>query len=242
MIAIDVDDRSTWPDDIAIAATQLAGSLRGSTRYISDLAISPEEEDRFRERLKGRRLGAYHCTRLLDHEISVVREVGLLPLTASVVAQRIELACQEGAISSIERDLLLESHVFRLGNKTEIDGRRDQVCLILGAAVFDDFPDAVTPLLSSWGGEAIYVYALDRGQLLASLGKPTIVRAAIDLTEGWRVHLVAPDVARLFVGAVLGLSDRTADVFYRAPVEPEYVLDLWQPGCHEYDRFTELPQ
>lgn len=45
-----------------------------------------------------------------------------------------------------------------------------------------------------------------------------------------------PALNKMFVATLLGLGDRTADVFFRAPIPSSMILDIWQPGHVEYDR------
>ena len=174
MQSIDVDDPTTWPADVERAVSELADRVRDSTEYVVDLPIDLDEEDRLRERLNGRRLRAYHCTRLLDHEVELVRNDGLRPLSSSLVTLRIESAYEHGAFSIGERDQLLASHVFSRGDRTVHD-REGQVCFVLGHAAIACGDPGLWPLLSTSGGEAIYFFADDQIDLLKKLGRPTIV-------------------------------------------------------------------
>lgn len=85
---VDVDDRTTWPPQVSEIVDQWAKQYKGTTKYTSDLALPLEDE--FRELLSGRLLRAYHCTRLLPHEVRMVRETGLRPLSADLLCERIE--------------------------------------------------------------------------------------------------------------------------------------------------------
>src|SRR5438132_14434734 len=96
---VDVDDPQTWPPDVRREAQAIADSVRGKAKYVSDLPIPIEGEDPFRALLAGHPLVAYHATRLLDHEVAMIREQGLRPLTAKLVEDRIEAAYGHSLIS-----------------------------------------------------------------------------------------------------------------------------------------------
>jgi hypothetical protein len=237
---IDIDRAVTWPEDVRREVEGCANRLRGATRFTSDLPILPDDEDAFRARLDGRPLRTYHATRLLDHERDAITREGLLPLTAELVERRIDLANRVKAITADQRRTLSATNVFALGCE---EYRENQVCLTLGEGSLDEI-GGVWRLLSTWGGEAIY-WANERSELgdrLKPLGSPTVVAAAVDLTAGWRTHLVSPGVLHCFVGRTLGLERPFADVFYRARVPPERVLEIWGPGDAEYDRHAGLPR
>ena len=98
-------------------------------------------------------------------------------------------------------------------------------------------------LLSIWGGEGIYMAAGDMWPELRELGRPAIVVAAIDLSSERGIrHVARAQVQKVFVGIELDLQLAIADVFYRTPVPPEDILDVWHPGDEEYDRFPDLPR
>jgi hypothetical protein len=157
---IDVDDRTTWPDWLHPWATEAL--RRGSGRLI-------EEDEAFRARLSGTKLLAFHCTRLLDHELAWIRERGLRPLTLELVEERIRVAHERAHLDLSEHDRLLASNTFAVRDDRN---RRDRVCLILGRGAFDE-TFGCEPLLSTWGGEAIYRYAGD-------LGSPGRARGPLD--------------------------------------------------------------
>ena len=236
---VDLDDQGTWPATVADQVRSWGAQLRGSTDYTSDLALGPEEESSFRALLGGHLLRAYHCTRLLDHEVGMIRERGLLSLSEDLLAERIEAAHRYGFISQAERDTFHRSHVFAT---REHRNREGQVCLILSPSVFDEHPAAVDALLSMWGGEGLYMAdgAPAVRARLRELGRPAVVVALIDLAGG--EHLVFPGVHNIFVGRFLGLHDASGDVFYRASIPPEHIEAIWQPGDPDYDCHEAMPR
>lgn len=240
---IDVDDSGTWPPDVLTWVDEHAAELRGSTEFTSDLRIDDEED--LRKLIGGQLVRAYHCTRLLDHERQMILEQGLRRLGSDLVAERIRRAHEVGAISDAERE------AFEVGNQFadpawsfRVPITEGQVCLILSRQIFDGSPRGCAPLLSIWGGEAIYFPLEERHrQRLRSLGRPSIVVAALDFSvEPADRHKCYPSLANCMVGIRLGFNDLGSDVFYRAPVPQENIEAIWHPGDAAYDRHRQLPR
>ncbi len=239
-LPVDVDNRITWPPKVDDIVDKWAKQYNGTAKYTNDLALPIEDEEAFRELLSGHLLRAYHCTRLLPHEIPMVVEAGLRPLSADLLNDRINSAQEAGAIGLEDAEDLRAGHVFATG---EEEYRENQVSLILSKSMFLHNLPGCKPLLEAWGGEGIYMsskkpHILDR---LKSLSKPTIVVALLDLSGRNSPHNVYPALHKVFVGAALQLSDVGADVFYKAAVPPENVERLIQPGDSEYESLGDLP-
>lgn len=236
---IDVDDVGSWPGPVAAFARTWAAKLGGTTEYTGDLAIPLELEDSFRQLLAGHLLRTYHCTRLLPHEVHLLRERGLRLLTAQLVRERIEAACVAGDLSRDLADCLHASHVFAKG---EEQYRENQVCLVLSVRTFSEQPEGVKPLLGTWGGEALYRSSgsSQTSPDLKKLGIPTVVAALLDLTAPGK-HLFFPSLHKVFTGALLGLRGQGADVFYRSPVPPDCIEAIHQPGSPPYKNLGNLP-
>ena len=236
---IDPDEPTTWPIEIRRWGCAVAEPLRGTSEFTSDLNSELIERDgEFRKLFAGRNVLAYHCTRLLDYEACAIREQGLQPLTRELVTGRIERAHRHGALAAAERTRLERQNVFALGDDA---GREGQVCLILGRSAFDESAGGCEPLLSMWGGEAIY-WAVADDPNAPQLGRPSIAVARIDVSAADQELWIFPSLAKLFVGILLGTEGQYADVFLRAPVPAEDIMDIWQPGHAEYDRHPDLPR
>src|SRR5205085_1548031 len=102
---IDPDDDRTWPNATRRWAEERARALEGSTAFVEDLEITLQEEDKFRETFGAQRVLAYHCTRLLTHEVAAIRAIGLRPLSESLVRDRIAAAVAHGALAPAVREL-----------------------------------------------------------------------------------------------------------------------------------------
>lgn len=231
---IDVDRWDTWPHQIVDVVDRWANELKGTTEYSGDLALPLEYEEEFRELLSGFLIRAYHCTRLLPHEVRMVKKMGLCPLTSEFLFDRIKSAQEEGIISAADARTLHEAHVFATG---EHQCRENQVCLILSKKIFHHSFPGCEPLLTSWGGEGIYKSSKRPPVLehLNSHSKPAIVVTLLDLGGKSSPHKIYPALHKVFVGARLCLSDLGADVFYKAHVSPENVESILQSGETQYE-------
>ncbi len=236
---LDVDDPSTWPPELRDRAQTLANQLRGTTEYMNDLAVPLEAEADFRALLSGCLVRAYHATRLLDHEVQMIRTQGLRLLSAESVKERINAAYEHSCISAAEQDMLHRSHVFESG---EAEYRAGQCCFFLPEAMLWNRPPDINPLLSTWGGEAIKKSsrAATLPAKLRKLGKPAVVVAHLDLSPGQEIQ-VFPGIQKVFPARLLNLEDIGADVFHRRPVPAEHIIAIWQPGDAEYDKFEDFP-
>jgi hypothetical protein len=235
---IDIDAPATWPEDVKAWATDVTKSLAVSSPYTLDLPLFLDErEDEFRSLLRGRKLLAFHCTRLLNHEVAAIREEGLRQLSEALVSARIEAAHEY--LSQDEREVLAARHCFATGSQANREG---QVCLVLGRTAFDEEPHGCTPLLSTWGGEGIYMGLSEDRHVVLRLGRPAIVVTAIDLSVSHKVSPSFPSLSKLFAGTLAGTEQRWADVFLRSSIPPTDIMDIWQPGDSNYDRHDELPR
>ncbi len=243
MSVISIDDPSTWPTDVFERVEARASVLAGTTEHTLDLGIDPNEDVEFRAVLTDHLLTVYHATRLLDHEIEWMWRDGLVPLSNELVRRRIEAARDSGYITANDRDELLRGNLFAADRRTA--SRENQVCFLLSRRTLDQNVSGIWHLLTTWGGEGIYLgrFSTDvEAHLLRKLGSPAIVVAAIPLAEDSQNHHVSPGVLKAFVGRQLELSDYGASVLYRAAVPSRQIVDVWLPGHPQYDRHTALPR
>lgn len=240
---VDLDEQSSWPAAVTAYAEHWAQRLCGTTSDANDLEIPLEEDDQFRLLFCNMRLRAIHCTRLLAHERAMVIKQGLRPAGPDLIEDRVRAAHGASEITSAERDMFLAGHLFAAGAgkhwTRQAKWRGAQVCLIISRHQLDEDWTGVEPLLTTWGGEILYFPLRGQhGARLRSLDSPSLIVAALDIAdERHRVH----SLSRLFVGARLGLYV-AGEIFYRAPVPPEDIVGIYQPGDPEYDRHTHLPR
>lgn len=235
-LVVDVDRPETWPEATRRWTADRADRLDAG--HTCDLpGWLDEKEDDLRATFGGRKLLAYHCTRLLPHELDSIRVQGLRLLDKALVQDRIAAAIEHG-LSATARAHAETGNIYAIKN---LDHREHQVCFVIGRSTLDEHHSGCAPLLDHWGGEAIRGGPAD-SPALAGVGTATIVVARLNLTSSWRRSVTFPSLAKIFVGTLLGTEDRGADVFYRDPVPPQDVVDIWQPGHPEYDRHAQLPR
>lgn len=249
MQIIDVDCPETWPAGIRDSVRQAIRSGATRTEYPIDLRFGDKEEESFPRLFEGYLLRAYHCTRLLKHEVEAIRSQGLRRLTESLIRERLERAHEVDAVSREEMQALLGAHLFARRDDDKCltryyseqrHSRENKLCLVLSRTVFDDKAHSCEPLLSNWGGEGIYFFCgKEREPKLRKIGTPTIVSAALDIAavQTWTF----PSLLKNFAAKALGLEGLGADVFYLGDVPPDHILDFFHPGMAEYDRHVELP-
>ncbi len=236
---IELDMPVTWPPDVKAMVVEVAQGLHAPLGSFSNGGGLAEREDEFRSLFAGRSIRAFHCTRLLDHEVERIRRNGLLLLTERLVNDRIENAIVHGDISRKLGDELLKAHVF---STREHDNRENMLWFFLSTYVLRDRVGSVWILMRFWGGEAISFSDKSLGylELLEELGQPTIVVVDLDLSGSNRVHRASPGLLRAFVGRYLGEKDADSVIRYVADVPGERVVDIWQPGHPKYEAFRNL--
>ncbi|WP_448062257.1 hypothetical protein [Cellulomonas hominis] len=234
-----VDDPATWSSALTAAVSPVADRLSGTTRHPLDLAFTQLEDYSITDALAGAEVRLYHSTRLLPHEVEQVLAVGLRTLDADLIYDRLDQAVATGHLTRAEADELAATHT-PLDRPSEV--RAGQVCATATTWSLTHDPGAVEPLMTRWGGEAIYwAHGHDHlGARLGSIGTPAVVvfhAPAHRLGDDW-----FPPLPRLLVGAQLALDGVDADVFLRAPVSAGAIEDVWLPGDPKFDRFALLPR
>lgn len=234
---IDVDDPTTWPDSTKGWVRRRASALVGTTRYVEDLAIHLEEEAGFRQTLGPCKVRAFHCTRLLPHEIADIRTNGLRLLTEDLVRDRITAAIAHEALPTAAQTAAEQGNVYAVQDPL---GRENQTCVVVGRSIFDSDAGGLAGFLTYWGGEAIRGGPADVAAL-AHIGIPSIVDVRIDMTRPLDDPYSHPPLANVFVGAALGLLP-AAEIYYPQPIAAEDISDVWHPGDPDYARHRDLPR
>src|ERR1700733_12084845 len=240
--AIDVDDLATWPEPLSELVGNQLMALEGTPDHASDLRPSDWVKPKLLDVLRGRQLVAYHCTRLLPHELEMVRTQGLRELSPELVQDRLQRARDVGALSESQFELLTRSHVFSVRDDSA-QSRRGLVCVVIGRSLFDDEPRACRPLLSTWGGECLYMADGPQWESVRrccqKLGLPALVGLRLDVSS---LERSGPSLDKVLIGRALGLKKPWADGFIRGSVRRDQIDAVWQPGDAEYDRHGGLPR
>jgi hypothetical protein len=171
---IDIDQRSTWPTDLASAIEIAARDF--DLDALQRTRSTGIDESRMRALLRGNRVRAFHCTRLLEHEVEMVRSQGLRLLTEELIKERLDRARDAGAITDEEHAALLKGNALKT-KKGRAERLGKSVCFVLFGSRTESADCAA--LLETWGGEGIYNTRAASAHLstLKRLGRQTIVSA-----------------------------------------------------------------
>ncbi|HKO38849.1 MAG TPA: hypothetical protein VJU14_10820 [Solirubrobacterales bacterium] len=237
---VDVDDPSTWPAEMLAWVRGFAE--RGESVDEMDIALV-EREHELRVLLTRHRLLAYHCTRLLPHEVADIRRRGLRRLSRATIDERIAAAFAHGFLTPRLRDQLLAGTVLDRPRREDRRCRENIIFLTAGLSTLAERPRNVANLLEIWGGEAIYMDHKPGSSVEAQLrqiGVPSIVECACRIRldeQDW-----ASPLAAAMVGSFRGERRDVSVQVATADIPPSDVLDIWQPGHPDYDRHVGLPR
>jgi hypothetical protein len=124
-------------------------------------------------------LRAFHCTRLTNEEVSIVRRRGMTPPSLTMLQSRIKRIEEAGLISSEIADRLIRK------NSADCPTRAGRIWFIFTVGPLKSCT-GVSDLFRYWGGEALYGQHdsdPDVGPVLASIGRARIVEAMIPLQQ-----------------------------------------------------------
>lgn len=190
-----IDQISTWPSEIVnlieSARNDLLNNLKEEAR-IDNLAIKNVEYrynrpfNKYKEswckvvelienELKETKIIGFHCTRLMDYEISDIIENGLRPLDPNFSNSRIETLFDNMLITYEFKNKLIDKG--ELSAKYRTNRTFFFHCI---STLTDEF--GLCRLFKSWGGEAMY-FNNENGTALQEIGIPCIVVASINRTE-----------------------------------------------------------
>jgi hypothetical protein len=239
---VDVDDSTTWPDQLTHRVHELAEQQRDLIDDPTEFACSDldllERDAEVRQLLDGYLLRGYHASRLLAHEADTIRAHGLRLFDTELGTDRLDAAVKHGYLTTDEHATLVQGVVLT-------DNHVGQVCLFLSKTTLTEDAGGLNLLLSTWGGEAIYWPHIHTenpmNAKLRSIGIPSIVVALLDLSTS-PTTTAFPGIANAFVGASLGLSRLAVDVFYRAPIPLAHIERIIHPGDVDYPQHQDLPQ
>ncbi len=230
-----LDDPTTWPDRLHEFVRELIVGIGEVPEYTCDLRhVLPDRSDTLTELVAGLGFAAFHCARLLDHEIRDIHESGLRHLTEELVAEKIDRAYAAGHLSTQDRDKLRERNCFAIGNVT---GREGKICLVAGETALRDGWYGLAPFYGGWGGEAMNGYPNPHeNPILNKIGSPAVVVVRLDMADVLQHDYVAPGIREALVGAVLGLEDPWCEIHHGQDIPGRDVLAIRQPGNSRFDQ------
>jgi len=113
--------------------------------------------------------------------------------------------------------------------------------IIIGTCPFVTFPGGINPLLSTWGGEAMYISkrSVELRERLEQLGRPSIV-VAETVYEPDRFAAYSRKLLRAFIGTHPGLDAPYTQLNSQEPIAGSDIVDIWLPGQPVYDQYPRL--
>lgn len=221
MGAIEIDQPSSWPARLA-ALVSAANETTPPTNQLSDLRIPFARSTAIEAALSGYNIAARHFARLLPHEAADVLNRGLRPHSTGLFDDKIDAARAHGYFDTGTSEAL---KAITLPRAEPARGDRRFVCLTVGRTIELD-PEAVAPLLESWGGEGIYFAegAEPYRDLLRSLGRPATVHVSLpfnlDRQNYW------PGLPILMLGRHRGMRSLSGDVLSRCAIPAKDVVEI----------------
>lgn len=203
---VDIDAPDTWPARLLAA--------------VSGPGFDPAVHD-WRGLLEGRRLLTYHATRLLPHEVDVIRAEGLQALTPGLLDRRIEEAHRLGYLTQDEVDIMRSSNVF---SRNRAAGRVGIVCSFMGRTILRHQAD-VEGLLCCWGGEALHGHDPAIQRLACHLGVPSLVVLAHPTPADVTTNLF-PDLVTAFRDAYTNPAGARGNVIHHGSVPADCVVEV----------------
>lgn len=240
--AIDPDEPETWPPALTAWVEETSRRYLRPQCSTESLGGEPGAPDGALALLDGRPVRAYHSTRLLPHECDAIRGEGLHLLTPELVQRKLTGALDSGALSRAEYHALASRTAYEVQPEWAPSGRGGMVWATVGRSLFRDDPHAVTPLLTHWGGEGIYMQQQDQRAIVADIGTPSIVVLNLHPSEDRHTTCFMPTLSSVLRAVAVGTEDPHADVRHRVPIPASGIVDIWQPGHPEYDVYPGLPQ
>jgi hypothetical protein len=190
-----LDVEETWPQPLRALLNDNLPLLRAfeharaewNARCIEDVAArcmhSPNPHTQERDAVLAQceslirdvALVGYHCTRLCEQEVDLILDQGMRPLSPALVEDRLRNAVVHG---HLHPDLAALLQRMSQAGKSN---RQGMIYFIFTEASLRD-GYGISPLLQSWGGEALY-WAHGEGseaaEALAAIGEPCIIEAAV---------------------------------------------------------------
>ena len=183
--------------------------------------------DRIRAVLRSHGIMVYQCARLVDFEITDIRQSGLRAASPSLLSDKVQAALGEGLLTEDQAERLLTTGVF--ADRQQREARIDEVCALTILRTLTVDPDGTQPLLTCWGGEMTYFWQThifpDLAEVLKRIGNPVLIEFQ---HRPGRSDRYSPDLANIVIGRYRNLDDCAGEVHIRVERgERIPIVDVW---------------
>src|SRR5580700_8687749 len=146
--------------------------------------------------MEARTIRAWHYTRLTDAETDTLRAAGVYPSTLETTRRRLDAQVAAAELSAEIANALFAQSPFH--HAEQLEPRSKKFWMTSHPVQIED--GGVTPLLGSWGGEAVYFWLDDATleQLVRGVGKPRVLEIAVPLNATRHAHRAGEAVVASF--------------------------------------------
>jgi hypothetical protein len=176
-----------------------------------------------------RTIRAWHYTRLTDAEVEQLRAGGISLSSLETTRRRLDAQVAVGEISADIADALYAASPFH--HPEQVGPRSGKFWMTSHPVEIGD--GGVEPLLSSWGGEAVYFWLQDPQLkvVVAGLGKPRIIEVAVPLEATRHAYAAGKAIVATFALSIGCTPDHGAfDLYVTRALGPEAVLAVHTEG------------
>ncbi len=251
---IEIEDINSWPDAVRLL---LADNLKllsnhaarcieiDNMEYIERISAANQYAykreliiEKINKIIKNCNLIGYHCTRLLDFEISDIKNNGMQLLSVALIKNRLEEAVTRNYISE-ELALYLLSK-----NQCADEFRQGRLWFVCGVSILK-VEGFVVRLLKSWGGEALYnSHEIDdfSGTALRNIGTPCIIRCML-VPDQLQLYIkcIGEKIEEAFLQkhGICTPNNPQFDTHMRQPLPPKQILKIIEIGDPEFLTITD---
>jgi len=260
---IDIEDPRTWPDTLVKVMSEnknLFVAYHSEEKRLDKLGredfmlrirrppnLHKDQYNKVIETIVGilekENIVGYHCTRLLDHEINNIKNVGMRMLTRELVTERLQSALDLGLLSTEQHSYISNSEILNDSLDDKMGKRTDYIWFNPNLSTLRE-GDGVFRFFQSWGGEAVYNGHEEDTKIspgLRSIGNPCIVKCSIPIAD---IDEDAVYLSRRFVSQFIldeiPYPHPTAgfDMGIQRNLQPSEVVDIIEISHPEFQKLT----
>lgn len=225
-------DESTWPSDIVNYLTEnhdvfFSWEARRNNQYgvQCDVRSYDRVSGQLRELLNQYLLHGYHCTRLTENEIDVIRANGMSLPNGEFLKKRIQALITDQLISTQIAEQLIKR------NQADEKYRANQIWFCFYDPYLAD-QDGIERFFRSWGGEALYnshESDPETGIILNAIGIPCIIEAVVPISGIGHSFLDDKIARRYLINRGFNTQESTEhDDDINIPLPVENVLNIFR--------------